>query len=335
MTCSPARLAANRRNAQLSSGPRTVEGKAASRLNAFRHGGAGAGDLLAPGEDEAAVDRRVRAFGAELGIEDEVGWTLARRAALLSVRMELAAARELVAVRANVAVAHAEFDQDLADEADRLIAILEGGDDPQTTLAELAGLPAGVAYLIDAWGELRTAIAAGDQAAVTRAGMWLREDGARSASFLARIDAELVRLRAEQVVVERVSHRLRNEAGVLAGFDPSPAATLARRYEAAAERGMYRALRAIAEHHAAPVVDPALTGSRPVAPVVVPPPVPESRALATAPAEPSPLGSFGAEGRGGSISPVRPLILDAEPSLMPTPTRKERPNLARIAHQRR
>ena len=38
MPLSPEQLAANRANAQKSTGPRTPEGKSKSRLNAFRHG---------------------------------------------------------------------------------------------------------------------------------------------------------------------------------------------------------------------------------------------------------------------------------------------------------
>jgi len=38
LTLTPARLAANRRNAQKSTGPRTVRGKAQSRMNALRNG---------------------------------------------------------------------------------------------------------------------------------------------------------------------------------------------------------------------------------------------------------------------------------------------------------
>ena len=38
MTCSPARLAANRANARISTGPRTPEGKERSRANALKHG---------------------------------------------------------------------------------------------------------------------------------------------------------------------------------------------------------------------------------------------------------------------------------------------------------
>ena len=50
---SPAQLAANRANAQKSTGPRSAEGKSVSRLNALRHT-LDAKDLILPGEDPAA-----------------------------------------------------------------------------------------------------------------------------------------------------------------------------------------------------------------------------------------------------------------------------------------
>ena len=49
---SPEQIAANRRNAALSTGPRTPAGKAASRLNASRHGLL-ARELLVKGESKA------------------------------------------------------------------------------------------------------------------------------------------------------------------------------------------------------------------------------------------------------------------------------------------
>jgi len=48
----PAQLAANRANAQRSTGPRSVEGKSASRFNALKHG-INAETAVIPGEDPA------------------------------------------------------------------------------------------------------------------------------------------------------------------------------------------------------------------------------------------------------------------------------------------
>jgi hypothetical protein len=50
-----AQIAANRLNAQKSTGPRTAEGKAASRFNALKYG-VDAASIVIPGEDTAAYD---------------------------------------------------------------------------------------------------------------------------------------------------------------------------------------------------------------------------------------------------------------------------------------
>jgi hypothetical protein len=61
----PKRLAANRANAQLSTGPTTSEGKAKSSLNAVKTGLTGRTVLL-PNEDAAAYQSHVERFGKEL-----------------------------------------------------------------------------------------------------------------------------------------------------------------------------------------------------------------------------------------------------------------------------
>ena len=61
---SPARLAANRLNAQKSTGPRTAEGKGRSSQNALKHGLC-SGAAVLPGECAEAFD----AFGRELDEE--------------------------------------------------------------------------------------------------------------------------------------------------------------------------------------------------------------------------------------------------------------------------
>ncbi len=56
-TSSDRRIQANRRNAQLSTGPRTPEGKARVAQNRTTHALTGQGHTILPGEDAAAYDR--------------------------------------------------------------------------------------------------------------------------------------------------------------------------------------------------------------------------------------------------------------------------------------
>jgi hypothetical protein len=157
MATSEAKIRANQQNARLSTGPKTTEGKEISRQNALKHGLTGDG-IVIPAEDADEVERRFIAFRNELQPSGEVGLTLIRRAALLAVRMEKCAERDLAAIEERVVEAMADVE-------------ISEGTDP----------------------------------------------------------AELSKLQAE--------------AGRLAAFDTSKAANLARRYEAAAERGFFRALR--------------------------------------------------------------------------------------------
>ena len=251
MTTSTARLEANRRNSLRSTGPKTEAGKAASRLNAFKHTLAGQGDVVAPGEDLRLVAERAKAFGHELRADGVLGQQLAQRAALLSIRMERLATREMIAVAGAERQGWAEFDTDREGATAELLAEARmPGGDPAPALAELAACPDGLAGLINAWRELGArlrSVEPGDAAEV--AGRWL----GRSESvdeLIGRVEAEVGRLQARAGSMagqSRAIEQARREAGLLARFDPSPEATLARRYEAAAERGMYRAIRAIAD----------------------------------------------------------------------------------------
>ena len=60
----PAKIAANRANAQKSTGPRSVEGKSASRFNALKHG-IDAASIVIPGEDPADYDALVAEYQRE------------------------------------------------------------------------------------------------------------------------------------------------------------------------------------------------------------------------------------------------------------------------------
>jgi hypothetical protein len=99
-------IAANRANAQKSTGPRTAEGKSASSLNALKHGADAASTIL-PGEDPALLDRLTadyyRRFAPDSAIEEFQVDTLIRadweRRRLR--RIEANAYRELLAEGEN------------------------------------------------------------------------------------------------------------------------------------------------------------------------------------------------------------------------------------------
>jgi hypothetical protein len=60
----PAQITANQANAQKSTGPRSVEGKSASRFNALKHG-IDAQSIVIPGEDPAEYDALAEAYHRE------------------------------------------------------------------------------------------------------------------------------------------------------------------------------------------------------------------------------------------------------------------------------
>jgi hypothetical protein len=157
MITSEARIEANRKNAALSTGPKTEAGKERSRQNSLKHGMTGAGIVL-PEADAAEVTRRTTAFAEELCAVGEVAQALVRLAALNSVRAERCADQQTAALAQRVRQVEAEFVE-----------------------------PEGASV---------------DEAA-----------------------------------------KLRDEAVRIAMFDPSREAVLARKYEAAAERGFYKALK--------------------------------------------------------------------------------------------
>ena len=96
-----ARTAANRENARKSTGPKTDEGKARSRTNAFQHGLAGQG-VAWPDEEQAQVDEFVKA-------QVEVERPQDPREVFLAARAAATAWQILRADRIEAANAHARF----------------------------------------------------------------------------------------------------------------------------------------------------------------------------------------------------------------------------------
>ncbi len=368
MACSKARLAANRANALKSTGPKTPGGKAAARWNASRHGMAGDGDLIGPEDDEALVIERTGAFVRELRATGEAGHLLARRAALLSTRMERATDRNEATVAVDVAEARAGFDHDRADElADRVAALEAGEDDSHPILEALEGSPDGVDRLLELWGEVRDALikpgSDASRTAADRAARWLglgdpEDEGSHAPTRLfGRVEAELARLcqHAGSPELAAAADRIaeaRRRVGLLASFDPSSEAALGHRYEAAAERGMYRALRAIADlnrqgsREAAKAMSPASTlaaldklARTPRAAAPTPKPTPPVASFGSASRNPSSsarktLGSFRNPGWEADSNPLDVSVGLRRSEPTPDPSRKRRPDLRKLVRTR-
>ena len=107
MPATEAQILANRKNAANSTGPKTPEGKLASRANAVTHGLTAR--IVFPQREAAEVDRRAEAFAQELRPSGEVGLALTRHAARMSVRMERCAEHENAATVERVRQALDEF----------------------------------------------------------------------------------------------------------------------------------------------------------------------------------------------------------------------------------
>ena len=151
MPCSPEQLASNRRNAKLSTGPTSPEGRARVRSNAVKHGLSGAG-LALPVEDAAEVERRFVALGDDLKPVGERERLLAHRAAFLSVRLDRCAAYEAAALSEAIRTAEADHDRDIRRDIDDAVKRLP--DDPISSVARLERTPEGVAWMLRSWGEL-------------------------------------------------------------------------------------------------------------------------------------------------------------------------------------
>ena len=148
---SPARLDANRANSLKSTGPRTPEGKEASRLNGLVHG-LRAELAIIPGEDPEALRRRLDVWTDQLGAETESERYLAEAAVNASWRMDRCRAAEAAALTRQVLKAGDQLDQAQAGEVERLVARLE--QEPAEVVRRLRQSSLGCLWLLGQWGEL-------------------------------------------------------------------------------------------------------------------------------------------------------------------------------------
>jgi hypothetical protein len=108
MPATEAQIAANQKNALLSSGPRTEAGKAQSRRNALKHG-LTAGVIL-PQAEAAEVERKFQLMRRDMEPSTELAIELVRQIALLSVRLRRCEIREVARQTERINQAMADFD---------------------------------------------------------------------------------------------------------------------------------------------------------------------------------------------------------------------------------
>lgn len=282
MPCSTVQAESNRRNAEKSTGPRTAEGKAASRRNALKHGLTGAGVVL-PHEDAAEVERRLEALDTDMGPKNELARRFVAKVAHAFVRLDRCADHETKTIAYAMRRAEAAFDDERLAEAEKAMSWIAA--EPATHARRLRGSPEGIDLLVRELERLKTDITRPHgivwtyqhaerlhhvmglrwvEVPFTRARCLgeailgkmehLGPDDRPDLNFVDRqvwaaiqlielIDAELAKLKTLREAIDFEAIALdRAEAPFRALFDASPAAILARKYEAALERGLYRAL---------------------------------------------------------------------------------------------
>jgi len=158
---SQARIEANRRNAMKSTGPKTAEGKARSRLNALTHG-LRAEDFVLPTESAAEFRDHLDAWAADWRPPTMARAHLVERAAVASWRLRRCVRVESARLSRRVDESHDAWDARDAAALKRLVTSLP--IDPAGVVAALESTRPGVDRLIGLWEDL--------VAAASEPGLW-------------------------------------------------------------------------------------------------------------------------------------------------------------------
>jgi hypothetical protein len=283
MTCSAARLIANQKNALKSTGPKTPEGKAVSRRNALKHGLTGDGIALLDEDaanvnrrfDDLKADLRPTGPMAEI-LTHRIAFLSVRlercerqEAKHINERMRHAVVAHDEAILTEIAALLDGLNDEPATNARRLLRTPQGVETAIGLWRDLKAdlLRPSPRSWTAAHGERAVNLTGRgtdevpvppilriSNAVAGNFGLLSRDEGAdlddedRQAwardRLASMIDDELEALHACLDALDHDAFELdREEAPTRALFDPSKEATLARRYEAAAERGMFRSLR--------------------------------------------------------------------------------------------
>jgi len=287
MACPPAKLEATRRNGSKSNGPKPPEGKEISRANSLKHGLTGAGIVLPIEDAEAIdrrfatlVDEMKPKNEVARQLVSRIALLMTRleRSALheakaITHKMRKAEGEYTDARLAEVEKHYSWIAAEPATNARRLRNFPEGVNRLLSVLHDLrADLDHPEGHRWD-WQRceqlhhmlgLRPCDVPFSRARVLSDAMegnfrhLNQEEGGdldimprrqwAETALLALIDTEIAKLEAlrDSFDLEAID-RDRDEAAHRALFDPSPEAALARKYEAATERGLYKALKEFRE----------------------------------------------------------------------------------------
>ena len=283
MPVSEAQRIANRKNALLSTGPRSPEGKDRSRLNAMKHG-LTAETLPLSDNDAAVVASRFRDLEAEYQPTGTAGRLHLRRFAFLSLRLENSEKLHLAVYDRRVRHAEEEFDDHRLSIVEALASRVDA--DPATAVRRLQGMPEGIDWLLARWSRLRDDLTNLERDAWTQnhslrverllgrpqdlvhqprsvalreamSGFFdninsseivgltdLEKPGWARSQLINIIDAEIERLTVVRKALDNGKvEQDRREARDRCLFDIQPSMDRFRKYEAATERSMYRAMK--------------------------------------------------------------------------------------------
>jgi hypothetical protein len=238
-------IAANQKNAQLSTGPKTDEGKAQSRANALQHGLAGAG-IVTLDDDQEKIAKRLSSWRSNYMIatqEDE--WQF-NEYVVNSVRIDRCHLQEAVLITNQADRA------ELCWDIDRRVNAEEIGDalkrKPARTVSRLRTTRHGCDWLLErwtgllgiferngAWSEAQTALAfdlLGTAPELRMEHPW--NAGETAVELANRQIAELEDLQAQ--ALDTLDHIEQQVAKDGMPIEPSRALTLLHRYEAACLR---------------------------------------------------------------------------------------------------
>src|SRR5262245_19212472 len=149
--CSDAQLRANRANAQLSTGPRTPEGKIRASLNNYQHGRR-AKALLIPGERPEQLEQAAERFVVDLGAATAPEVFQAQSAAELAGPYHHALVANAGATRQRIQQVKDQFDDHGAADTDYLVERFQ--ENPAAQLRTLKATPRGTQAVLDQWVRL-------------------------------------------------------------------------------------------------------------------------------------------------------------------------------------